>query len=204
MSPRRIGLLGGAFDPPHAGHLRLACLALQYLALDELRFVPTARSPHKPSPAEEAATRLRMLEAALEGLPGPIRIEPLELQRGGTSYTVETLEALVDREPDCAWIWILGTDQLERFGTWHRGARILELASLGVALRPGFDRRVPELLQGTQRQAWSGAPGELVWLPSTDLDLASSALREGLSADLDPEGIPIQVRAVIDREKLYR
>ena len=208
QGPRRIGLLGGAFDPPHLGHLRLAALALANLSLDELRFVPTAIPPHK-STTGDAASRLRLLRAALESLEGCL-VEPLELDRGGVSYTVDTLEILSRREPGNVWIWILGSDQLEGFGAWKDGARILELASLAVAPRPPSDTRggsapiVPPFLKSIEREAWSGVPGELVWLPGTDLALSSSELRAELAAGRLPEGLPIQVRAAIDREKLYR
>ncbi len=218
MSKRRIGLLGGAFNPPHQGHLRLAELSLGHLGLDELRFVPTLIPPHKAT-AGDGAPRLRLLRAALEGMAACI-VEPLELERGGISYTVDTLEALTQREPGNAWIWIMGSDQLEGFKTWKNGARILELASLAVAPRPPLDpHRVLEAqvgrsceaqaerpydVWGRPCEAWSGAPGELVWLPGTELELSSSELRTELAAGGLPEGLPIQVRAAIVREKLYR
>lgn len=201
---RRVGLLGGAFNPPHQGHLRLATLALEHLALGELRFVPTAHSPRKPDQSEDGATRLRLLQTAMEGLSGPVSVEPIELGRGGISYTVDTLEALTAREPENAWIWLLGSDQLAQFDQWRNGARILELASLAVALRPGCSTVVPETLAGRLRESWSGQPGELVWLPSTELELSSSQLRQGISQGRVPEGLPIQVQAAIERENLYR
>ena len=197
---RRIGLLGGAFNPPHSGHLRLAALAQEQLALDELRFVPTAGSPYKPAPAGDAALRLGQLEAALGVMGGSCRIDTIELDRGGISYTVDTLEALTLREPDCAWIWIMGSDQVEAFGSWRNGMRILELASLAVAPRPGFGCSVPESLTGCQREAWSGATGELIWLPSTELDISSSSLRAELAIDRVPESATIQVPVIIDRK----
>ncbi len=201
---RRVGLLGGAFNPPHLGHLRLATLALEHLALRELRFVPTACSPRKPAEGEDGPTRLRLLQAAVEGLGASVSVDPIELDRGGISYTVDTLEALALREPGTAWIWLLGSDQLAQFDRWKHGARILELASLAVAPRPGCPRIVPETLTGSLRESWSGGPGELVWLPSTELELSSSDLRLGLSGGRVPEGIPIQVQAAIERENLYR
>lgn len=201
---RRVGLLGGAFNPPHLGHLRLASLALACLGLDEVRFVPTALSPHKPSQGEDSAQRLRLLEAALCGLGGPLSIDSIELDRGGLSYTVDTLEALTLREPAHRWIWLLGSDQLAQFDRWKNGARILELASLAVTPRPGCPAVVPALLAGQERATWSGGPGELLWLPPTELDLASSTLRQGLSEGRVPEGLPIQVQAAIERENLYR
>jgi len=204
MSPMRVGLLGGTFNPPHLGHLKLAELALEALELDQVRFIPTASPPHKPLPPgdPDGATRIRLLGAALAECGRPFQVEPLEVERGGTSYTVDTLEALAAREPGNRWIFLMGSDQLAGFSAWRRPGRILELASLAVAPRPGCP--APDgILAGRARPAWSGAPGELVWLPGTGLDLASSELREELGRGGTPDGIPPQVMNAILRERQY-
>ncbi len=203
----RIGLLGGAFNPPHDGHLKLARLALDHLELDELRFVPTALSPHKPDPggpAQEA--RYRLLTQALEGFDLRCHVETLELERGGSSYTVETLEALALREPGNAWILIMGSDQLPGLPEWRRVERVFKLASAAVAKRPGAPFEVPGLPGISIKDRWSGAAGEVVALPSTALDLASTDLRHRLQAapQDDPGGLPPQVLRTISAEKLYR
>jgi nicotinate-nucleotide adenylyltransferase len=203
----RIGLLGGAFNPPHEGHLKLARLALEHLDLDELRLVPTALSPHKPDPGgPPAETRLRLLAQALEGSDPRCRVEPLELERGGTSYTVDTLETLAAREPGSAWILVMGSDQLAGLPGWRRVTRIFELASAAVALRPGSAMGLSPLPGLRIVDRWSGAAGELVTLPGTDLDLASTELRERLQAAPreDPGGLPPQVLGTIRSENLYR
>jgi nicotinate-nucleotide adenylyltransferase len=203
----RVGLLGGAFNPPHEGHLKLARLALDHLDLDELRFMPSAVSPHKPDPGgPDTEARLRLLAEALRAFDPRCRVEVAELERGGTSYTVDTLEALAVREPGTAWILIMGSDQLPGLPRWRRPERIFQLASAAVALRPGADAAVPVVPNLHPASVWSGQPGELVWLPSTQLDLASSNLRQRLAADPahDPAGIPSQVLAAIRAENLYR
>lgn len=205
----RIGLLGGAFNPPHLGHLKLAELALQHLGLDELRFMPTAVSPHKPSvEGPDPGSRLALLEAALKGFPGPVRIERAELERGGTSYCSDTLEVLAEREPQGEWILVLGSDQLPGLPKWNRFARVMELASVAVAPRPGFPEELPEPLKDCERPRWSGAPGEIVWLPGTELPYASSGLRQRLGRMLDRtaavEGLSPQVMAAITAENHYR
>ncbi len=205
----RIGLLGGAFNPPHLGHLKLAELALRHLNLDELRFVPTAISPHKSNTdALDSGARLALLQAALKGFPGPVKIEMAELDRGGTSYCAETLETLAEREPEGEWILVLGSDQLPGLPKWHRFTRVTELASVAVAARPDFPGALPDPLKSRERPHWSGAPGEIVWLPGTELPFASTALRLGLSRLSDQaalvEGIPPQVMAVIAAENYYR
>lgn len=200
---RRVGILGGAFNPPHAGHLRLAERAWKYLDLDEVRFIPTSASPHKPTLGPGGEQRLELLKAALAGTPHPFVADDLEVRRGGVSYTVDTLERLALGEPDTAWIWLMGSDQLPGLPGWRHLPRILELASLGIALRPGFPLDVPEALAGRLESPWKGLPGALVPLPGTELDLASSLLRRDLEHGNLPNGIPIQVRDVIRRESLY-
>ena len=203
----RVGLLGGAFNPPHEGHLKLARLALEHLGLDELRFVPTALSPHKPDPGGPGTqARRHLLAEALKAFDPRCLVETAELERGGTSYTVDTLEALASREPEVAWILVMGSDQLPDLPLWRRPERIFQLASAAVALRPGAEAVLPVVPGLRAVAAWSGRPGELVWLPPTELDLASTDLRRRLAADpaQDPEGIPSQVLAAIRAENLYR
>ena len=199
---KRIGLLGGTFNPPHAGHLRLAELAWERLALDELRFMPAARSPLKAEGGPSPATREHLLKALLQGRPW--LIERLELDRSGVSYTVDTLEALATREPGQAWILLIGFDQAADFAAWHRPERIWQLASIAVAGRPGQAETLAPDLQARRSPAWSGRPGELVLLPSTGLELSSSALREQLGRGETPDGLPPQVLAAILAENLYR
>lgn len=207
---RRVGLLGGAFNPPHAGHLELARLALAHLDLDELRFVPTARSPHKPEVGgPEAETRLRLVEGAAAALSDPrAKVCDLELHRGGASYTADTLSHLAAVEPGAVWILVLGADQLPGLPSWHRAEAIFALASVAVAGRPGWDGAAPAGLPLKETQSWSGSPGELVRLPSTGMPLSSSELRMQLRAEATEkkamEKLPPQVLAAIRSENLYR
>lgn len=198
----RVGLLGGTFDPPHDGHLRLAELAQEQLSLDALRFVPAARSPHKDSGGSPTGVRERLLRLALAGRNWSV--ETTELARGGASYTVDTLETLATAEPENAWILLLGFDQATQLPRWHRLPRIWELASIAVARRPGHEGELAPEVLAHLAEAWSGVAGELVLLPSTGLDLSSSALRERLARGESPAGVPPQVLAAIRTENLYR
>ena len=206
---RRVGLLGGAFNPPHLGHLKLATLALAQLDLDELRIMPAGQSPLKPAPeGVSTAQRLALVRAAFAELDPRIRLERHELDQAGPSYTADTLEALTAREPDASFILVLGSDQLALLPRWQRLPRILQLASMAMAPRPGAPDALPEGFPGKVVAAWSGAPGEFLWLPGTDLDLASTVLRSKLG-DGTAEGslagaIPPQVLAAISKENLYR
>ncbi len=206
---RRIGLLGGAFNPPHFGHLKLATLALEHLDLEELRIMPAGQSPLKAAPTGiSTAQRLALVRAAFAELDPRIRLERLELDQPGPSYTADTLEALSAREPDSAFILILGSDQLALLPRWQRPERILQLASMAMAPRPGAEGALPEGLPCTLVPRWSGAPGEFIWLPGTDLDLASTPLRSKLAGDPADgslsQALPPEVLAAISRENLYR
>jgi nicotinate-nucleotide adenylyltransferase len=133
----RTGIFGGTFDPPHIGHLIVAQDAALALELDLVLFVPAADPPHKRGvPVTAAALRLRMLELAVAGDPR-FRIEPLELDRPGPSWTVDTLRALAAREPDTRWSLLLGMDQFVDFASWREADVIRSLAGLAVLGRGG-------------------------------------------------------------------
>jgi nicotinate-nucleotide adenylyltransferase len=203
---KRVGLLGGAFDPPHEGHLRLAHLAWEYLALDALRFLPAFIAPLKPEPAAPAAVRLEMLRQMLAG--SPYTIEDSELSRPGPSYTIDTLESLRTREPDAAWVLLMGSDQAAGFGSWVSAARILEMASIAIAARPGSSGQpslpLPGILSGRLSKEWSGAPGEAILLPSTDLELSSSKIRRQLATGEEPIGLAPLVKNAVMQNDIYR
>ena len=134
----RIGLFGGSFDPVHMGHLLLAESARESLDLDTVWWVPAATPPHKESgPRASARDRVEMLRLAVAGH-DPFRIETHEIERGGTSYTVETLEALTDRHPDHTWFLLLGADMVEDLPRWRSPERICELAIVAAVERPGW------------------------------------------------------------------
>ncbi len=133
----RLGIYGGTFDPVHYGHLLLAESCREQLALDEVWFLPAAVPPHKQglaiSPAE---ARLDMLELATSGYP-PFRVSRLEIDRGGVSYTVDTLEALHAEEPGRTLFLLLGADSLWDLPHWRQPDRICQLATPVFVHRPG-------------------------------------------------------------------
>lgn len=205
---RRVGLLGGAFDPPHDGHLRLAQLAWENLMLDELRLVPANIAPQKCQPTAPVELRLEMLKGMLEG--SPYTIDCIELELGSVSFTANTLETLCKREPDSAWILIMGSDQAVAFETWRNSARILELASVSIAPRPNSECdaqaafELPVFLSERLSQKWSGLPGQVILLPGTKMNLASSQIRKSLAQNNRAIGLSGQVETTILRERLYR
>lgn len=134
---KKVGIFGGTFDPIHIGHLILAEQARETLALDQVLFLPTSISPHKQSGATASEKdRLEMVHIAIAGNP-TFAVSDLELHRGGISYTVETLESLNVQQPSDEWFLLIGADNLPDLPRWYRPERIVELAHLVVACRPG-------------------------------------------------------------------
>lgn len=131
---RRIGVFGGAFDPPHLAHRALLETALTELKLDVLRVVPTGDAWHKPRPLSAAEHRLAMVQLAFAGLP-KISVDPQEIDRTGPSYTVDTLRQIAAAEPGAELFLIMGTDQAAALTTWRDWQAILQLAIICVATR---------------------------------------------------------------------
>jgi nicotinate-nucleotide adenylyltransferase len=133
----RLGLYGGSFDPVHYGHLLLAECCRETLRLDEVWLIPAAVSPHKQAREQTPAKhRFEMLELALGGHE-QLMASPLEIDRGGISYTVETLSAIREQQPAATLFLLMGADSLHDLPTWREPARICELALPAVVRRGG-------------------------------------------------------------------
>jgi len=134
-SPERIGVFGGAFDPPHRGHLALAQAAVAQIGLERLHVVPTGEPLHKRRTLTEARHRLAMCALAFADL-AQARVDAREIERSGPSFTVDTLEAL-QREHSGAQLYLLiGQDQAQTLQYWHRAGDLARLAIIYVAARP--------------------------------------------------------------------
>ncbi len=131
---RRIGLFGGAFDPPHLTHVNLARLAVEQLGLDELRVLVTGTAWHKPRGLSSAVHRIAMAELAFSGL-RKVRVDDRETRRIGPSYTMDTLAGLQLENPDTDWFLILGGDQALALPSWHRIHDLLQCATVCIADR---------------------------------------------------------------------
>lgn len=130
----RIGLFGGAFDPPHNAHVALAQAALRQLSLNVLHVVPTGDAWHKPRDLTPSLHRLAMCQQAFESFPNVV-VDDLELKRQGPSYTVDTLAVLRERYAGAEFFVVLGLDQAAQFVHWHQSDQILAWAQLAIADR---------------------------------------------------------------------
>jgi nicotinate-nucleotide adenylyltransferase len=131
----RLGIFGGTFDPPHVGHLLAASDAFEALELDRLLFIPAAVQPFKGSEVNASpAERLRMLQLMLAG-DERFAADPVEIDRKGLSFTVETLEVLAARHPEAERFLLIGEDLAHEIATWRDSRRIAELAEIVVLAR---------------------------------------------------------------------
>lgn len=146
---RKIGCMGGTFDPVHIGHLLAAESAKEAARLDEVWFVPTSIPPHKPQPGTNAESRCEMLKAAIGANPA-FRLETIEMEREGASYTVDTVIALQEREPEAQFYWIIGSDMINDLPNWRRIDELAERISfIGLERpdQPGNDSELPAFLR---------------------------------------------------------
>ena len=143
-----VGILGGTFNPPHLGHLAVAAHAREELDLDLVVLMPAHTSPYKPAePSPGPEQRLEMCRLLAEGSEG-VSACGLEIERGGTSYTVDTLRSIHASHPEDELTLVLGADTAGTLGSWREPGELLELARLAVAARPGRRRR----------RRWGGSP----------------------------------------------
>lgn len=191
---RRLGLFGGTFDPPHVGHLIVAQDVHEALGLDRTIFVPAAVPPHKADEGVSSpSVRLEMMRAAVAD-DGRFEVSEMELERGGPSYTVETLKEFRRRRPGALVFFIVGADQFRSFHTWREPEGVAKLARLAVMTRSGWspNRDAPPL-----DLEYETVPVTRVDLSSTDI---RRRVREGRSIRYV---VPGPVLRIIDRERLY-
>jgi nicotinate-nucleotide adenylyltransferase len=140
---KKIGILGGTFDPIHNGHLILARDAFEQLNLDSLIFIPAAISPHKLQQQPAApGIRVEMLRAAIEGEP-QFCLDAQELERTAPSYTVDTIETMKARELEAEFIFLIGEDNVAKLSSWHRFADLSKLVQFAVLDRSGLKTTHP-------------------------------------------------------------
>ncbi len=199
---RALGILGGTFNPPHVGHIALARHALDGLALDRVLLVPAHTAPHKSGAAHASAAqdpgpvhRLRMCQLAIEDVEG-LAVCDVELERGGLSYTVDSLTAIHASDPDAALTLILGADTAQTISSWREPQRLLELAQLAVAARAGA---------GHERGLDTPEGARVRFLEMPAVAVSSSLVRERVAhGEAIEELVGAAVARYIEENGLYR
>jgi nicotinate-nucleotide adenylyltransferase len=216
----RLGILGGTFDPPHVGHLLAASDAFEALELDRLLFVPAAQQPlkaHLPNgpigtrlDRAAAPDRLEMVRLAIASDPR-YELSAIEIERGGLSYTIDTLRELAERSPGDLRFLLVGADVLGTFAQWRQPERILELATLAI-----FTRAAGDNVDGGGQASWNQLCAEWqktrgtalrhapVFFESRRIDVSSTEVRSRVAAGLSIHGfVPDAVAAYIVERGLY-
>jgi nicotinate-nucleotide adenylyltransferase len=197
----RVGILGGTFNPPHVGHLVCAQEAYLRLGLEQVMLIPTRVPPHKPVPDEPGPEhRLRLCHAAVEGDEERFAVAELELARPGPSYTVDTLAELHSAAPGTELCLIVGGDIAVGLPDWRESERVLSLATLAVAKRPGTERAS---IDAALRELPGAERAEFFEMP--EIGVSSSMVRDRVRAGLPLKYlVPDAVSSYIDRHGLYR
>ena len=188
---KRIGILGGTFNPPHLGHLVLAQESLNKLKLDEVIFIPTYSPPHKKIKGNNARMRYKMVDLACKENPR-FKASKIELKKGLVSYSVDTLRKLRDKYGESAELFfIIGSDSLDELESWKDIDEVLKLANFVVANRPGFP------VKKLERRV------KLIQIAS--LDISSSMIRNCVRTSQPIRHlVPESVRHFIVKHGLYK
>lgn len=186
---KKIGILGGTFNPPHIGHLIIANEVLNQLALDEIWFMPNQEPPHKQAPSNVTSEdRLEMVKRAVKGNP-KFKVETIELNRTGRSYTFDTMHQLNALYPDFLFYFIIGADMIEYLPKWHRIDDLLKLVSFVGLKRPSYSEKTKY---------------PVIQVEAPSIDLSSSLLRNRIMEGKSTQYlIPEEVRLYIEENQLY-
>lgn len=198
LMTQRIGVFGGAFDPPHAAHAALVQAAVTDLQLDELRVIPTGQAWHKPRPLSPAHHRLAMAQLAFSDLPRVV-VDARETQRPGPSYTVDTLREFKAQWPQAELFLIMGEDQARALPSWHEWQEVLRLAIICVAEREDLTGASPRL------RAPKGQESRFRRLPMPAFPASATDIRARIAAHQCVAPLVFEpVARYIDHHHLYQ
>jgi nicotinate-nucleotide adenylyltransferase len=195
----RLGLFGGSFDPPHVGHLLVAQDAFEALRLDRLLVIPAAQQPLKGGHQTAADHRLAMVQACFQGVRG-IEVDPVEIERGGLSFMVDTVEAVRRRWPDAHLHLLVGRDVVPTLPRWHDVDRLLSMVRLVVLARDAAPLERPLVIN---TESDSGVVAEV--LSTRRVDMSSTEIRSRVRDGRSIRGfVPDAVATYIASTGLYR
>ena len=199
MPAGRLGIFGGTFDPIHYGHLIIATEVRHALALDRVLFLPAGQPPHKQGwTVSPAVHRVAMTRLAIADDPA-FELCLYDVERGGLSYTADTLEALAGRHPGAELYFLMGEDSLRDLPTWRAPERILRAARLAVAGRPGVATDLADL-----ERLLPGIGGRVAFVPTPEIGIAARDLRARVAAGRPIRyQVPPAVAAYIYAHGLY-
>lgn len=188
-SRKKVGLLGGTFNPPHIGHLIIADQVKDQLDLDSILFLPTATPPHASGKATiDAKHRAKMVELAIKGQPH-FDIEWAEIKRGGKSYTFETIKELKEKHPDVDYYFIVGGDMVEDLPTWYKIDELMTLVQFVAVNRPTYSKETSY---------------PVIWVDVPDIAISSTEIRSKIADGCSVNYLlPEEVIEYINNEGLY-
>ena len=225
---KKIGILGGTFDPPHIGHLKLASHFAKILQLDQLLLIPSGEPWQKGADITPAAIRLQLTEAAgidlaraflYLNIPTQIGVDRIEIERAGPSYSIDTAKSLREHfGPKASLIWLTGVDSLIHLPTWNSWKDLFKYMNFAVTSRPNYDLaaemspEIKELLQTRQTQDLAALENQAFGLIYIDeglsVDLSSTDLRNRLKnsspSQIASEQIPAHALEIITNLGLYQ
>lgn len=192
----RVGIMGGTFDPIHQGHLLAAELAREACGLDEVWFMPAYVPPHKhPGPEATPEERLEMVRLAVDSH-SAFRVTDVEICKGDTSYTIETMELLATRHPEISFWYIIGADMVMYLPQWRRIEELVRLTGFIGLARPGYELKLDQLPEFIR--------SSVTLVPMLQMELSSTEIRRRRREELSVRYmVPEPVRLYLEERGLY-
>jgi nicotinate-nucleotide adenylyltransferase len=186
---KKVGIIGGTFDPPHISHLLIANDVRQKLTLDEIWFMPNHIPPHKQNKSvTPTPIRVEMIKAAV-ATNRCFRVETIELQREGPSYTYDTMLLLTKKYPETRFYFIIGADMVEYLPKWHNIEKLLELVTFVGVKRPGYS---------------FSSPFPVLEVETPEMDISSTLIRKRVRDGWTSQYlVPDKVKEIIEEKRLY-
>ncbi|PJI07115.1 MULTISPECIES: nicotinate-nucleotide adenylyltransferase [Clostridium] len=198
---KKKAIFGGTFDPIHNAHLNIAYKSLERFNLDEVIFIPSGNPPHKDEKkVTPACIRYSMVQEAIKSIP-KFKVSDYEIEKGGVSYTYETLKYFSQKEKDVEWFFISGLDSLMELDTWKNPDIILKLCKFIVFNRPGYRRSQVVEQEKYLEKKYSNS---IVFLDIQPINISSTIIRQKIRRnEYIGDLVPKEICDIIKNNKLY-